>query len=302
MYNIKSKKEIKRSFKHLGPLTCIAMLGIMFSLLTSCQKQNETSLPGQLLLRSDDKLAVLDSGEIQSKFDLQVHGAKWSQDGQHIAFKDSEGDISIFTLNGEQQTKLVDGGELYIRGFDWSADGQKIAFVASPQSDPGWGLYIVDVLNPFHPYKIWACEYDCAHPNWLSDEQYIILSERVPSPSRERLTQVKQVNIETGEFVVLFSIERTLTSLQSNRLETQIALTDQGHSRELVVLDMNGKNPKTIATNIGEVVWSPDGKWLAFNKIQGSQMFVGVYNLETEETKKIYSKSFSVNYVLDWRE
>lgn len=287
---------------------------LVFSFLTSCgADENDLELPGQLLLRDNEKLVILDgSGNIMSKFDVLASGSHWSPDGQRIVFNDSEFNISILELETGQQTRLfVAQGPFYPHVYDWSPNGQEITFIEGLSDEKGLGLYIVDAAGKSTPRLIWKCEYQCEHFQWASDEQHIFISERLPCENQQDLTRLIKVNARTGVADVLFTLDMYVHDVRWNPGEELVALVSYGEGT--FIFDKNGRLQHLVtADDVGGLYWSPDGKWLAFNHIvldPRSEQVADVYNVQTKEIQRLYPRGRKGifekahhPYVLGWRE
>lgn len=295
----------------------IALFAATFALLTNCRASKaRLELPGQLLLRDNDKLVILDgSGSIKTKIDSPGYGVRWSSDGRYIVFRDSsEFDFRILDLETGHQIQLLgDQVPFHPHFAEWSPTGQEIALMGALRDEQNaLGLYIVDTGGTFAPYLIWKCEYWCRDFQWSSDGQHIIIAEYLPSGDSQGLARVIKVNIRARQAIPVFSIDRSIDEMCWNPAEKQVAIVSYGEGTFL--LDKDGQEQLQInPDDVSDMVWSPDGKWLAFNQEifdPKPGIVVNVYNVETRKTQRLYPHDdggwdlgiSSRRLVLGWRE
>jgi len=240
-------------------------------------------------------LVILDSsGKIESQFALRAYDARWSPDGQHIAFWDFEWKVGILETETEKQTVLFAGQVPYLAPIlSWSPDGQNLAFIAQLHKDSPWGLYVVDVRGSADPRVVWTCDHKCRNPHWTADGSHIIVSEELPIMNMHLLARVVKVDIRTASSTVLFVVNRDIDVMKWSPDETRVAMSSLGDG--LFLRDNgNGTEKRILAHRVSSWGWSPDGKWLAFTQVVGDPMFpreaVNVYDIGTGKIYRLYPK------------
>jgi Tol biopolymer transport system component len=310
-------KQVNRKSEIWDFFHRIALLAAAFMLLTSCKAGKERlELPGQLLLRDNGKLVIVDgSGSVKMKLDSPGYGVRWSFDGKYIVFRDSsEFDFRVLELETGHQVKILeDQVPFYPHFADWSPTGQEVALMGALRDENTLGLYIADIIGTSPPYLTWKCEYWCRDFQWSSDGQHIIISENLPRGDSGGLARVIKVNIRTGQAALVFSIDRSIDEMRWNPVEERVAIVSYGEGTFL--LDKDGQEQlQIVPDDVGDMIWSPDGKWLAFNQevfAPKPRTVVNVYNVETGEIQRLHPRdgggnflisSQRLSHVLGWRE
>src|SRR5512139_2069431 len=107
---------------------------LMTALLSGCGSPNPASSERLLLTTTWKELIVVDvAGNIQAQYDLPAWDAKWSPDGNRIAFWEPESEqLGIFDEKTGQTKQLLTSlscdGSSGGPSLDWSPDGRRIAF------------------------------------------------------------------------------------------------------------------------------------------------------------------------------
>ena len=196
----------------------------------------------------------------------------WSPDARELVFfsgRAGSTDLWKLNLETEELTRLTHGEALNINPF-FSPDGRRIAF----QSDRDGRL------------EVWVMNADGSEPRqltnvgvighflrWSHDSQRICF--RCPTGAKAR---TMKVSAETGE------IEETAEVVGGSHMslspDESMIMDVVGH-RELWVSPLRGSKPQKIFqfnddTRIDYPVWSPDGRWILFDRFtpQGGDVWM----------------------------
>jgi Tol biopolymer transport system component len=188
----------------------------------------------------------------------------WSPDGnrlivEHIVEGTAANDDSIYVLSpGRRPRKVVK------RGFngDWSPNGRRIVFECPP---PSGGLCLVDVTGRRRHVLTHGADHS---PAWSPQGQRIAFS-RDPLNGNASLYTINADGSHARRIAGLSDTASSGFAPSWSPDGTKIAVVNQGIDfRRLEVMKADGSNRKTLSIGNGltpiSVIWSPDGRSLAF--------------------------------------
>jgi len=225
---------------------------------------------------------IMDSNSGKVLYQLTYDGGSslWSSDGKHIIFSRSKGfgsliyDLYIIDSNGKNEKILFQSDSLSVHATDWSNDTQKL---------------LVDVKHYFHDSE-----------NRLSEERLKI--------------GILDMNTKSIQYIIednYFQNFGAKWSADESKIIYISGLYTQKYN--IYLLDLNDNTNICLTDSLdyySEVVWSPDGKRIAFSKRNSNLTGefkecedIFVMDLESGAIKNITntaSDSIS-NHVMDWK-
>lgn len=192
----------------------------------------------------------------------------WSPNGQHIAYRNSQGEIfalqNVIEDKEKAQQRFIGTG----RGLSWSADGSKITYVTRSENtnavmvidtSSGESIRLVEDENPLFP------------PVWSTASEAFVFTDRTESHSMtlvlgntgSYLQDDWRVLTESefGEDIHVYS-----WSPDGNRLLFEKIAA--GEDTNLYTYNLNSNAERLVTESSGceeEGVWSPDSESVAFS-------------------------------------
>lgn len=219
----------------------------------------------------------------------------WSPDSKRLAFiSDREGKRQIYLIaptGGEAvQLTTVETG---VNSFDWSPDGLRIAFTAAePESKTA-----KDRKEKYGEFEVVKGDYTMTH----------LWTIEVPADPKEKSGEAKHLTEGTNFTVGGFS-----WSPDSSRIAFNAAKDpdlESSDTSDIYVINVADRAMKKIVATKGpdtSPVWSPDGKQIAFDTVNGQQYFYYANSLiaivdADGGTPRILSEAFDEDpALLDW--
>ncbi len=235
-----------------------------------------------------------------------VLSAKISPDGRSIAytlavprrpFKDSSGpawsELHVILPNGESRPFVT--GEVNVGSIDWTPDGSGISFLEKRANDKFRSLYVIPV-DGGEARSVLSLAGNISEYSWSPDGKRVAVIAPGEEPADAKKLKEQGFNQEIYEedftpvrvYIAAPGSEekpRTLTlegfpselhwAPQGNRLALAVAPTplvdDNYMKRKVTVIDSDTSEVVARCENpgkLGEIVWSPDAKHLAFQSAE----------------------------------
>jgi len=225
-----------------------------------------------------------------------------SPKGDHVAYT-KQSDIFVMDGDGSDHRKVV--GAWSMPSFDWSPDGRWLTY-ATQDSDYNSDVWIVSLDGTQEPYNLSRHpDYD-GSPAWSGDGKRIAFTSRRDGEESD----VYYVNLtaETEEATSRDrTMEKALAAMKGGEAkaeaksdgEKSAAVDGEKAARGLVVVDLDGIHDRLHRISIrdsreGGLIWSPDGKTLAFSATVASQSgFYGVSFPNPGAPKKLAARGLS---------
>jgi Tol biopolymer transport system component len=249
--------------------------------------------------QEDQRVCVLDlATKVLSPIGRGVRdGAPvWSHDGTQIAFESQvEGDLSIFVVNADgTNLRQVSKPDSWCQMPNWSGDGKKIAYCAGDGFDTR--IVVHDLESGIE--EDWGGRKGLMHPVWWNDSTIIglgiINALKQPALTLHLVTKKSASRIPENARTSDGDYVEWAPNLYAKGKSSDMRLafeSNDGGDREVFVLSLkigayDVSNDKAADWN---PVWSPDGKWLAFESFRGGKR--GIYKVfpETAHVSPIVS-------------
>ncbi len=205
---------------------------------------------------------------IQLTFDVSGEsGAKWSPDGRYISFISKRGDdkygqVYLLDRKGGEARKLTQvKGD--IEEYEWAPDSKQLLMMIG---DPSYADTASSRIRK--PYVIDRFQFKQDRKGYLDSNATHLYLFNITSRAMDTLT--KGIYSESQ---AKFSPDGKRIAFVSNRT----ASPDQNENTDLFVMEAKaGALPKKLTQWAGEdtrPVWSPDGKWIAYQQSSSDEVF-----------------------------
>ena len=205
---------------------------------------------------------------IQLTFDVSGEsGAKWSPDGRYISFISKRGDdkygqVYLLDRKGGEARKLTQvKGD--IEEYEWAPDSKQLLMMIG---DPSYADTASSRIRK--PYVIDRFQFKQDRKGYLDSNATHLYLFNIKSRAMDTLT--KGIYSESQ---AKFSPDGKRIAFVSNRT----ASPDQNENTDLFVMEAKaGALPKKLTQWAGEdtrPVWSPDGKWIAYQQSSSDEVF-----------------------------
>ena len=211
-----------------------------------------------------------------------------------------------YDMDTANATLLTDGKSRNLLG-SWSSGGDQIAYVSTRRTGQDTDLWVMNPADPKTDHLLTQLKGGGWEPiDWSPDDKNILLQEQISINE----THLWVVNTSTGEKIAITPRDaKDKVSYASARFSKDgkgiYVTTDQGSEfQRLALLDMSGKNPKFLTT---EIPWdvesfdlSHDGKRLAFITNEEGLSVVHVTDTATQKEVKLPKLPAGVMQGLRW--
>ena len=214
---------------------------------------------------------------------------KFSHDGKWLAFvsyRDRNQDIFALNLETQELKRLTThpGEDSYP---DWSPDGERIVFASNREGIPDFDIYMMSVNREqlTNLTKSGMVEFN---PAWSPDGVKIAFSRVM----RDKSIRIYVMDTNGKNDVLLvdlpFANFSPAWSPQGDKLAF-VNYPERGNTKfQICVVAPDGKHLRVLNENldgqIGEIVWSRDGRQILFSQIDGRITF---FDTETHEVHTI---------------
>jgi dipeptidyl aminopeptidase/acylaminoacyl peptidase len=180
----------------------------------------------------------------------------WSPDGKFISFvssRDDKGQIYIMAAAGGEARKLTDS-KTGVQGYAWSPDGKRIAFTATDEESERQKA----IEKKYGGFEIFEEEFDISHL-WLCD---------VETGKTEKIVDRDDLHVTDfswspdGKMIAFSANPNSLIYMFSNS--------------DIYLINLETKEIRALVTQEGpdsSPVWSPCGKYIAFNSGMGTSAY-----------------------------
>jgi dipeptidyl aminopeptidase/acylaminoacyl peptidase len=187
---------------------------------------------------------------------------QWSPDSRRIAFvsdRDGKRQLYVIARNGGEALQLT-SLETGVSGFEWSRDGRRIAFTAAdPESKAG-----KERKDKYGEFEVVKTDYTMTHL-WMIDVPADFSAKK---PEAARLTEGAGFTVGGFEW----SPDSTRIAFSAAR-NPDLSRSD---TSDIYVLSISDRSVKRIVDTRGpdaNPVWSPDGRQIAFQTVNGQEFF-----------------------------
>lgn len=211
--------------------------------------------------------SILAPGERRVKY------MDWSPDGRRIVMS-VEGQVVVWNLETGAQTTITTA--LNNQAPRWSPCGNTIIFFARL---PLTGLYTYDVTS--QSLKHVESRNRCNTGDWMPDCSTLVVTD--------------YQNSSDGD-ILLYSMETDSARLLVRTVgyKRVVAVSPDGKTilftldGEILSVDAQGRNIRHLTTEGGEhPSWSPDGKWIAFTKIDTANGYLWLMRPDGSEKHQL---------------
>jgi Tol biopolymer transport system component len=260
--NVLSGKKTRLSIFGQAPL--VAPDGEQLAYYTEYQPHPQVSAIALFVSRLDGS-NVRRIAHIAGLDTLVFAVCDWSPDSKKIAYSSPrEGgghQIYVYDLEKSYDDQLTFGGHAW--GPQFSPLGTKISYPAVLPGD-SFGYYVMN--SDGSDQHLFMGQKLTSEPHWSPDEQIIVFSiKREPS-----LTLNSDIFLcdaqESNRIQLTFDGKSTAIAWSPNGQEI-LFLSERDGSRDLYIMDKDGKNQRRITTGMNANVfarWSPQGQMIVF--------------------------------------
>ena len=215
--------------------------------------------------------------------DSHASSPRWSPDGRELAFKRARaGKAAIHILNmSGGEARGIDLGKLAVRDFAWSRDGRQLAFTAMP--------VLSDEVLAARRRSGGVERFD---REWSSAQLYVITRGAGAEPRQVTRGDAHVVAFRwspDGKRFALVTAESADPYHAMQLLEVKVVAADGGLVRDLI----------TRATDVDDLAWSPDGRYLAHLEAEKTLSLHNVLRVHEVDTGKSWNAAAGLDPSLD---
>ena len=311
------------------PATTVALVALMIApLFATAGRAQGSEVPGRIAFIRDGGIWVWENGDATRLLKQDgVGDARWSPDGESLLFVDegnSYSDLALLNVQTGLPTKVTDnqsGSEVgsleYTEESLWALD-------------PSWSAsgvigYVSDAPGNGTPFALWLMDgpdESTAYPAPLLTNEDNIDSVSLSGDGTVAAYVLRDRNPQTGTSDISVWLRdlatgETFLAAQSGGEAFDPAISPDGASIAVAIREAGGKTDVWLVdretldrkrvTRDAEALapaWSPDGKWLAFLKMEDYQFEVWVAPVTdgdaSEPFKLLSAKGLDSRSGLSW--
>ncbi len=193
-----------------------------------------------------------------------------SPDATKLVYNDADNHIFIMDISTGQHIQLTNGSSDSMPL--WSPDGTKIAFLR--QTEKGLNLFVMDG-NGKNVRALTDTTDNHSLIGWMNDSQRLVFSTW-----GSQKNQIQTLDVGSGVVHLLITTSRPWNIGAAISLDGDwIAYVDKVPGRRMpgiFISHLDGTEERLLvqleAWGVGELLWSPDGNWLAFSALDMNAM------------------------------
>ena len=210
--------------------------------------------------------------------------------------------LARMRLPNDPPETLPTGCEVYVRSPDISRDGRAIVFqgLCRDREQQEWELYIVGADGGGLRQVAGEAGYSAETPSWSPDARRLAYV-RAKDTLNGVLNEIALIDVSGSNRRILAPGDTPAWSPDGQWLayiqrDTPISIgiirTDGTEGREVFRNEVRssfsrGWGPRPEGEPSGPLVWSPDGRWIAFSRRYDAGILVWRVNVETGETQQV---------------